>query len=77
MAGREQQREHGTVAPRAGHEQHTCPACGSAVDTVVRRRKSLGIFVPQWDPGPCRDPDCPRSEIPEGREGDGRGRPLS
>ncbi|MFG2620992.1 hypothetical protein ACGFXC_25590 [Streptomyces sp. NPDC048507] len=56
----EQQHAHGTVAPRAGHAQHTCPACGNAVDTVVRRRKSLGIFVPQWGPGPCRNPACPR-----------------
>ncbi|MER5808188.1 hypothetical protein ABT143_08330 [Streptomyces sp. NPDC002033] len=56
----QQQHAHGTVAPRAGHEQYTCPACGNAVDTLVRRRKSLGIFVPQWGPGPCRNPDCPR-----------------
>ncbi|MEU3725765.1 hypothetical protein [Streptomyces sp. NPDC031705] len=59
MAGEEQQNEeHETVAPRAGHEQHVCPACGRPVETVVRRRKSLGIFVPEWSPGPCRNPDC-------------------
>ncbi|KOU66044.1 hypothetical protein ACWGCI_04030 [Streptomyces sp. NPDC054949] len=58
MAGREQQRTHETVAPQAGHEQQSCPACGRSVDTVVRRRKSLGIFVPQWGPGSCKNPDC-------------------
>ncbi|MCX4528015.1 MULTISPECIES: hypothetical protein [unclassified Streptomyces] len=48
-----------TVAPQAGHTQRVCPACGSSVDTLVRRRKSLGIFVPEWVPGSCRNPDCP------------------
>ncbi|MET8749533.1 hypothetical protein ACFXPI_36350 [Streptomyces sp. NPDC059104] len=60
MAGEQQQRARGTVAPRAGHEQLTCQACGHAVDTLLRRRKSLGIFVPEWSPGPCRNPDCTR-----------------
>lgn len=59
MAGEQQQHERGTVAPRAGHEQQTCPACGRAVETILHRRKSLGIFVPEWSPGPCRNPDCP------------------
>ncbi|MGW6705557.1 hypothetical protein ACWGDE_11785 [Streptomyces sp. NPDC054956] len=63
MAGEQQhQRESGTVAPHAGHDQQTCPACGHPVETVVRRRKSLGIFVPEWSPGPCRNPDCARFE---------------
>ncbi|MFF8259434.1 hypothetical protein [Streptomyces virginiae] len=57
MAG-EQQHEHARVAPQAGHEQQTCPACGRRVDTVVRRRKSLGVFIPVWSRGPCRNPDC-------------------
>ncbi|WP_405712407.1 hypothetical protein OG264_25785 [Streptomyces xanthophaeus] len=65
MAREEQQRMHETVAPQAGHEQQTCPACKGAVDTVVRRHKSLGVFVPQWGPGPCRNPDCGR-HAPEG-----------
>ncbi|MFG2980648.1 hypothetical protein ACGFYQ_05235 [Streptomyces sp. NPDC048258] len=65
MASEEQQ-AHETVAPQAGHEQRMCPACGSPVDTVVRRRKSLGIFVPEWVPGPCRNPDCPRYAPSEG-----------
>ncbi|MFD4245255.1 hypothetical protein ACFWP3_27260 [Streptomyces sp. NPDC058525] len=58
MAGVRQQQAHETVAPRAGHEQRTCPACGSPVETVVRRRKSLGVFVPEWAAGPCRNRDC-------------------
>ncbi|MEU6183752.1 hypothetical protein [Streptomyces coeruleorubidus] len=27
--------------------------------TIKRRHKPLGIFVPVWGPGPCRNPDCP------------------
>ncbi|MFF2193127.1 hypothetical protein [Streptomyces sp. NPDC058157] len=65
MAG-ERERAHPTVAPQAGHEQRTCPACGTPVETVVRRHKSLGIFVPTWGPGPCPDPDCPRHAPAEG-----------
>ncbi|GAA0308534.1 hypothetical protein GCM10010302_54090 [Streptomyces polychromogenes] len=66
MAGEQQQHAHETVAPQAGHAQRTCPACGSPVETVVRRRKSLGIFVPQWGPGPCRNPRCPQYAPAEG-----------
>ncbi|MEV7519686.1 hypothetical protein [Streptomyces sp. NPDC091371] len=58
MAGEQQQRPHETIAPHAGHEQQVCPACGSPVETVLRRRKSLGIFIPEWAPGPCRNPEC-------------------
>ncbi|MEU8772840.1 hypothetical protein [Streptomyces sp. NPDC048606] len=65
MAG-EQQHVRETVAPRAGHERYTCPACGRAVDTVVSRRKSLGIFVPDWHAGPCHNPECHRYLAPEG-----------
>ncbi|MGW0753942.1 hypothetical protein ACWD3L_31405, partial [Streptomyces sp. NPDC002587] len=46
-----------------------CPACGSPVDTVLRRRKSLGIFIPEWVPGPCRNPECPRCTSPAGQGG--------
>ncbi|MDQ1048517.1 hypothetical protein [Streptomyces sp. V4I2] len=35
-----------------------CPACGQPVDTVVRRHKTLGAWVPVWVPGPCRNPRC-------------------
>ncbi|MFJ6794443.1 hypothetical protein [Streptomyces sp. NPDC091268] len=68
MAGKEQHAHtprHPAVAPRAGHAQQTCPACGRPVDTVVTRRKSLGIFVPEWTPGPCRNPECPAYEADE------------
>ncbi|MGW7434975.1 hypothetical protein [Streptomyces sp. NPDC054849] len=67
MAGEQQQHAHERVAPQAGHEQRTCPACGRPVDTVVRRRKSLGVFVPVWGRGPCRNPDCPEYAVPEER----------
>ncbi|MFJ6756422.1 MULTISPECIES: hypothetical protein [unclassified Streptomyces] len=67
MAGEQQQRAHETIAPQAGHEQQTCPACGRRVDTVVRRRKSLGIFIPVWGRGPCRNPGCPDYAGPEER----------
>ncbi|MFI8385160.1 MULTISPECIES: hypothetical protein [Streptomyces] len=67
MAGEQQHHAHETVAPQAGHEQQTCPACGRRVDTVVRRRKSLGIFIPVWGRGPCRNPDCPDHMDPEER----------
>ncbi|MGW0366089.1 hypothetical protein [Streptomyces sp. NPDC002990] len=66
MAGEEQQHAHERVTPQAGRGQKTCPTCGSPVDTVVRRRKSLGIFIPEWGPGPCRNPKCP-AYVPEVR----------
>ncbi|MGW2704310.1 hypothetical protein [Streptomyces sp. NPDC001340] len=40
-------------------EEHVCPVCGQPVDTVVRRHKTLGIWVPLWGPGPCYNPKCP------------------
>ncbi|MFD5271344.1 hypothetical protein [Streptomyces sp. NPDC058335] len=39
-------------------EKHVCPACGQTVDTVVRRHKTLGAWVPRWVAGPCHNPDC-------------------
>lgn len=39
-------------------EEHVCPVCGQPVDTVVRRHKTLGIWVPLWGPGPCHNPKC-------------------
>ncbi|MGA5901053.1 hypothetical protein [Streptomyces venetus] len=41
-----------------GSEGHVCPACGQPVETVVRRHKTLGTWVPLWVAGPCRNPDC-------------------
>ncbi|QES50100.1 hypothetical protein DEJ50_21995 [Streptomyces venezuelae] len=59
---RQHQHQHLTVAPQAGREQRVCPACGRPVETVIRRRKVLGAFVPEWGPGPCRNPDCTARE---------------
>lgn len=39
-------------------EEHVCPVCGQPVETVVKRHKTLGAWVPVWGPGPCRNPDC-------------------
>ncbi|MFI9797758.1 hypothetical protein [Streptomyces sp. NPDC052302] len=41
-----------------GSEEHVCPSCGQPVETVVRRHKTLGAWVPTWVAGPCRNPDC-------------------
>nr|WP_240449177.1 LITAF-like zinc ribbon domain-containing protein [Streptomyces harenosi] len=38
--------------------KHVCPSCGQQVETVVRRHKTLGAWVPVWAPGPCRNPGC-------------------
>ncbi|MEV8531071.1 hypothetical protein [Streptomyces sp. NPDC051211] len=64
MTGHDQH-PHQTVAPQAGHEQQFCPACGSPVARVVKRRKVLGAFVPAWGPGPCRNRDCPEYVAPD------------
>ncbi|MEU6593202.1 hypothetical protein ABZ923_28935 [Streptomyces sp. NPDC046881] len=39
-----------------------CPVCGQPVETVVKRHKTLGAWVPVWGPGPCRNPDCGRHD---------------
>ncbi|MDT0611658.1 hypothetical protein RM812_15670 [Streptomyces sp. DSM 40712] len=39
-------------------EKYACPVCGQPVETVVRRHKTLGAWVPTWEPGPCRNPRC-------------------
>ncbi|MFB7499529.1 hypothetical protein ACFC09_33450 [Streptomyces sp. NPDC056161] len=39
-------------------EEHACPVCGQPVETVVKRHKTLGAWVPVWGPGPCRNPRC-------------------
>ncbi|WSB00382.1 hypothetical protein OIE54_14375 [Streptomyces sp. NBC_01794] len=48
---------------------HVCPACGQPVGSVIRRRKTLGAFVPSWGPGPCHNPQCPEYS------GNGGGKP--
>ncbi|MDQ0583390.1 hypothetical protein [Streptomyces rishiriensis] len=39
-------------------EQRACPACGQPVQSVVRRHKTLGAWVPRWVAGPCHNPRC-------------------
>lgn len=41
-----------------GGDEQVCPVCGQQVETVVRRHKTLGTYVPVWKPGPCRNPEC-------------------
>ncbi|MFI6851691.1 hypothetical protein [Streptomyces sp. NPDC050416] len=48
-----------------GSEGHTCPTCGQPVETVVRRHKTLGAWVPVWVAGPCRNPECGAYEAEE------------
>ncbi|MFI6276168.1 hypothetical protein [Streptomyces sp. NPDC050988] len=43
-------------------DEYVCPVCKQAVDTVVRRHKTLGVFVPLWGAGPCRNPQCAEYE---------------
>ncbi|MET9116569.1 MULTISPECIES: hypothetical protein [Streptomyces] len=47
-------------------EERVCPACGQSVETVVRRYKTLGAWVPRWSPGPCRNPGCEAYRAEEG-----------
>ncbi|GGO45775.1 hypothetical protein GCM10012286_35050 [Streptomyces lasiicapitis] len=39
-----------------------CPACKQPVASQIKRHKTLGVFVPLWGPGPCRNPDCAEYE---------------
>ncbi|MFC9131026.1 hypothetical protein ACFT4A_29850 [Streptomyces sp. NPDC057099] len=41
-----------------GRDEHVCPTCGQPVETVVRRHKTLGTWVPLWVAGPCHNPEC-------------------
>ncbi|MGW4020238.1 hypothetical protein [Streptomyces sp. NPDC005009] len=55
-------------------EQPVCPACGQPVETVVRRHKTLGAWVPVWTRGPCLNPRCreSRSREAEAEAGEAR-----
>ncbi|MDI9883605.1 hypothetical protein QMZ92_04115 [Streptomyces sp. HNM0645] len=46
---------------RRPQDEYTCPTCGQPVGSAIRRRKVLGVFVPEWGPGPCHNPACARS----------------
>ncbi|MEV0257487.1 hypothetical protein AB0H82_24925 [Streptomyces sp. NPDC050732] len=51
----------GSEGPRPGpaaQDEPVCAACGGPVGTAIRRRKVLGVFVPVWGPGPCRNAQC-------------------
>ncbi|MGK5693504.1 hypothetical protein ACSNOJ_11520 [Streptomyces sp. URMC 128] len=52
-----------------GSEGHICPTCGQPVETVVRRHKTLGAWVPVWVAGPCRNPECGAYEAEEAEGG--------
>ncbi|QIP82720.1 hypothetical protein GLX30_12530 [Streptomyces sp. Tu 2975] len=57
----------GREVPRTSHDpKQVCAACGQPVESVVKRHKTLGTYVPLWEPGPCRNPDCPLYVPPEG-----------
>ncbi|MFF0010058.1 hypothetical protein [Streptomyces sp. NPDC005374] len=53
-----------------GSDERVCPACGQPVQSVVRRRKTLGAWVPVWEGGPCHNPECAAC-ADEGAESDG------
>ncbi|MGW7198311.1 hypothetical protein [Streptomyces chryseus] len=44
--------------------RHVCPVCKHPVVSEIKRHKSLGVFVPVWRPGPCRNPEC-AAYVPE------------
>lgn len=46
-------------------DEYVCPVCGHPVEQVVRRHKTLGVFVPLWRPGPCKNPGCQAYEAGE------------
>lgn len=48
-----------------------CPTCKHPVASEIQRRKTLGIFVPVWRPGPCENPDCGATPPRSGRRGTG------
>ncbi|GAB3007575.1 hypothetical protein GCM10023080_086560 [Streptomyces pseudoechinosporeus] len=49
-------------------DEYVCPVCGHPVEQVVRRHKTLGVFVPLWRPGPCKNPECQAYAAAEAEE---------
>lgn len=47
-----------------------CATCGRPVGTAIKRRKVLGVYVPVWGPGPCRNPLC-EAHVDEAEEREG------
>lgn len=60
----------GRRTARRPQDEYLCPTCGQPVGTVIKRRKTLGAFVPVWEPGPCRNPACPEYAEKQGEEAD-------
>lgn len=58
-------------------EEHVCPVCGQPVETVVRRHKTLGAWVPVWGPGPCRNPECEAYAEPGAASDEDPGKPAA
>ncbi|MFJ2767896.1 hypothetical protein [Streptomyces sp. NPDC087300] len=62
----------GGAGPGA-QDEPVCGHCGQNVGTAIRRRKVLGVFVPVWGPGPCRNAECEACVVDdEGGEPSGR-----
>ncbi|NEB05535.1 hypothetical protein [Streptomyces sp. SID13726] len=56
-----------------GSDEHVCPSCGQPVETVVRRHKTLGAWVPVWVAGPCRNQECAACADGQAESGEGHG----
>jgi hypothetical protein len=54
---------------RTRTSEFVCGSCKQPVGSVVERHKSLGVFVPVWTAGPCRNPRCPESVTEEAYHG--------
>lgn len=46
------------VKTKSAVDAYTCPTCKQSVPSAVHRHKSLGVFVPEWGPGPCQNRAC-------------------
>ncbi|MFF7170372.1 MULTISPECIES: hypothetical protein [Streptomyces] len=57
-------------------DERVCPVCGQPVETVVRRHKTLGAWVPVWTGGPCHNPGCEASDRAVGSGEDHGGAPA-
>ncbi|WP_217167610.1 hypothetical protein [Streptomyces sp. AC512_CC834] len=58
-------------------DTYACPVCGQPVESVVRRHKTLGAWVPTWVPGPCRNPKCGEGPEQDARGADPEARPRT
>ncbi|MCF3124897.1 hypothetical protein IPZ68_35145 [Streptomyces arenae] len=70
----------GDEGPRSGpapRDEPVCGSCGRPVGTAIRRRKVLGVFVPEWRPGPCRNEQCALYVTEDDERAAGARRPRS